>query len=101
MSGVLGIDPGVTGAFRFGGIFFGIKAVLACCDIPVQLVTAAKWKKHYGLIGSDKERSRKKAIELFPDQVNTLQLKKHHAKAEAMLIAAYGAHNDRHQKQED
>jgi crossover junction endodeoxyribonuclease RuvC len=83
---------GAAGAFRFGGFFFSLKAVLACCDIPYTLVTPMVWKKFHGLIKSDKEASRTRALQLFPDQANFLSRKKDQNRAEAMLIAAYGAH---------
>jgi crossover junction endodeoxyribonuclease RuvC len=55
------------------------------------LVTPAVWKKHHCLSGSDKERSRIRAIEMFPYAAGQLTRKKDHARAEAMLIAKYGA----------
>lgn len=81
---------GAASAFQFGGMFFGIKAVVACCDIPLELVVPVVWKKHHGLKGSNKERSRQLAIKLFPEASLSLQRKKDENRAEAMLIAAYG-----------
>lgn len=82
---------GVTSAFRFGGMFFAIKAVLACCDVPFSLVTPQSWKKSASLMKSDKEASRLRALQLFPDQAAALARKKDQNRAEAMLIARYGA----------
>lgn len=79
-----------TSSFRFGGMFFSIKAVLGCCDIPISLVTPAAWKRAAGLKGPDKEASRQRALQLFPDQAHPLRLKKHQNRAEAMLIARFG-----------
>ncbi len=81
---------GTAGAFRFGGIFYAIKAILSCCDVPFTLVPPAIWKKSYGLKGSDKERSRLRALQLFPDQAAMLARKMDQNRAEAMLIANYG-----------
>lgn len=81
---------GVAGAFRFGGFFYALKAVLACCDVPYTLVTPASWKKFHGLKGSDKERSRLRAIQLFPELSERLKRKKDQNRAEAALIAEYG-----------
>ena len=85
---------GRMGAFRLGGMFFAIRAVLSCCKIPYELVTPAKWKKYYHL-GKDKEKSRLKALELFPKASAMLARKSDHNRAEAMLIAYYGAKNVR------
>lgn len=82
---------GTAGAFRFGGVFYALKAVLACAGIPVTLVVPSVWKKSVGLKGSDKEQSRKRAIELFPEQATDLCYKKDQNRAEAMLLAYYGA----------
>ena len=83
---------GATSAFRFGGMYFGIKAIVACCDIPLTTVMPATWKKAQGLRGPDKEASRRRAIQLFPDQAATaLARKKDQNRAEAMLIAQWGA----------
>jgi crossover junction endodeoxyribonuclease RuvC len=82
---------GAAGACRFCGMFYAIKAVLACCEVPFTLVAPGRWKKHHGLVGPDKERSRALALRLFPDQGFTLARKKDQNRAEAMLIAAYGA----------
>lgn len=82
---------GATSAFNFGGMFFGIQAVLGCCDVPFSLVTPQTWKKFHSLKGSDKEASRRRALQLFPDQAAALRRKMDQNRAEAMLIAAYGA----------
>lgn len=82
---------GAAGAFRFGGIFYALKAVLACCDVPYTLVTPQTWKKAYGLKGSGKEQDRLRAIQLFPDAASLLSRKKDHNRSNAMLIAAHGA----------
>jgi crossover junction endodeoxyribonuclease RuvC len=86
---------GATGAFHFGGMFYGIKAIIACCGIPITLVTAGKWKKAHGLVGPDKEKSRKRAIELYPDMASALARKKDANRAEAMLIAHWGDMQER------
>lgn len=82
---------GATSAFRFGGMYFGIKAIVACCDIPLTTVRPQAWKKLHGLAGPDKEADRQRALELFPDQVKVLSRKKDHNRSNAMLIASYGA----------
>lgn len=79
---------GVASTFSFGvgfGIWLGAIAVLG---LPMELVTPQAWKKAYGLC-SDKEAARVKALQLFPGQANNLKLKKHHGRAEALLLAEY------------
>lgn len=82
---------GATSAFRFGGVFYGLKAVLSCCDVPFETITPQSWKKYYGMKGPDKEASRLKALNLFPDASAFLARKKDQNRAEAMLIAKCGA----------
>jgi crossover junction endodeoxyribonuclease RuvC len=53
-------------------------------------VTPAKWKKHFGL-NRDKGVSRSKATERFPEYANLFSRVKDDGRAEAALIALYGA----------
>lgn len=82
---------GAASAFRFGDICGSIRSTILCCDVGIVPVTPQSWKKTYGLKGSDKEASRLCAVRLFPDLAPQMNLKKHHARAEAALIAAHGA----------
>ncbi len=83
---------GSIAAFSIGG---GYKAWLMACAIfqlPVEKVSPQKWKKLIGLPkGADKEASRLKALEHFPEAYESIKLKKDHNKAEALLIALYGS----------
>ncbi len=79
---------GTVSMFSFGmgyGVWLGIIAAL---NIPVEFVTPQTWKKYYNL-GPDKEASRAAALQLFPSQANELKLKKHHGRAEALLLAEF------------
>lgn len=84
---------GSTSLFKFGGAYYSIKAVVACLNLPLRVVTPKKWKGHFRLKGGEggKEQARKYAIELFPAIAPFLKFKNTHQKAEAFLIAAYGA----------
>jgi crossover junction endodeoxyribonuclease RuvC len=78
---------GVSG-FNFGtafGIWIGI---LAALEIPYELVSPQRWKRQMGVKG-DKDESRTVALQLFPHLANQLNLKKHHNRADALLIAEY------------
>jgi Holliday junction resolvasome RuvABC endonuclease subunit len=83
---------GVASAFKYGRATGTIEAVVACCGIPMVLVEPSKWKRTFHL-NSDKEASRQFAIGLFPHAHAQLNLRRHHQRAEAMLIALFTANN--------
>jgi crossover junction endodeoxyribonuclease RuvC len=77
--------------FRFGCSYGATKMALAACGIPYTVVAPAKWKPAVGIqTGADKEQSRLRALQLFPDQAANLTRKKDHARADAMLLAYFG-----------
>ena len=80
---------GVASMFKFGQTYGAVLATLATLQIPYRTVTPAVWKKAYRLIGCEKDESRARALELFPAAVDYLRLKKHHGRADALLIADY------------
>jgi hypothetical protein len=71
------------------GLWVGILATL---QLLYTTVRPAVWKKAFSL-GTDKEASRLRAMQLFPGA--ELRLKKHHGRAEALLLAHYGQHHAR------
>jgi crossover junction endodeoxyribonuclease RuvC len=82
---------GVSSMFKFGVVYGATKMALAACGVPYTVVTPAKWKPAVGILkGSDKDASRLRALQLFPDEAVNLARKKDHARADAMLIAYYG-----------
>jgi crossover junction endodeoxyribonuclease RuvC len=81
---------GVTSMFNFGRSYGDVRGVVCALGVPLHLVTPQKWKKHFGL-SSDKEASRLRAIRTFPAAAESFKLKKHDGRAEAALIALYGA----------
>lgn len=85
-------EQGIASAFRYGRGTGALEATVSCCDIPWRPVTAQKWKKHFGLKGPDKERSRVYAIREVPGAAKYLERKMDHGRAEALLIAIYGVH---------
>ena len=80
---------GVTSMFNFGQSFGVIKGICAAMQLPIFFVTPAKWKKHFDLINSQKDSSRTKAIEIFPQISSILSKKKDSNKADAILIASF------------
>lgn len=81
-------DQGAASGFSFGmgyGIWLGILAAFA---LPTDLIPPQRWKKvMMDGMGKEKDASRIRAKELFPDA--DLALKKHHGRADALLIAEY------------
>jgi len=78
---------GVASSFRFGTACGAIEATLALCQIPVTHISPVTWKRFHGLRGPRKEQSRQRALELLPHAHRLLNLKRHHQRAEACLIA--------------
>jgi crossover junction endodeoxyribonuclease RuvC len=76
--------------FAFGTSYGKILGVLGTLEVPYEIVSPVTWKRRAKLLKTDKEVSRKKAIELFPRLSNRLTRKKDHGRAEALLIAYYG-----------
>jgi hypothetical protein len=82
-------QQGVSSTFKYGVAYGALRTVVALCNIPYQLVTPAKWKNYFRL-DADKEKSRALAIQLWPGG-GFFSRKKDHGRAEAALIARYGA----------
>ena len=80
---------GVTSMFNFGQSFGILKGICSAMRLPVYFIRPAKWKKYFGLIKSEKDASRTKAIEMFPYFSSQLSKKKDSNKADAMLIASF------------
>ncbi|MBL6758625.1 MAG: crossover junction endodeoxyribonuclease [Pelagibacteraceae bacterium] len=80
---------GVTSMFNFGQSFGVIKGICSALNLPVYFVRPVKWKKHFNLIGSSKDASRTKAIEMFPSFSDNMTRKKDANKADAILIGRY------------
>jgi len=81
---------GSGSVFRFGeskGVLFG---VLGALGIPIFRVAPQTWKKKFGL-SRDKGASRKLIIEMFPKQADRFARVMDDNRAEAALIAKYGA----------
>lgn len=80
---------GSVSMFNFG-YAAGLPTMAAVmCGIPVTPVSPTKWKAEMGL-NTDGERSRSRALQLFPKHVEYFKLVKDHNKAEAALLAWYG-----------
>lgn len=81
---------GVVSAFTFGLGYGFLRMALIACGIPFDSVTPQKWQKALGCrSGGDKNVTKRRAQELFPD------IKVTHAIADALLIAEYGRRKER------
>jgi len=80
---------GVTSMFNFGQSFGVIKGICAALNLPIYFVRPTKWKKYFNLIKTNKDASRTKVIEAYPEISNKLHRKKDCNRADAILIALY------------
>lgn len=84
---------GVTGMFNFGHATGTVTGVLAALGMQITLVTPQLWKKNAGLIGTDKDAARSRAIMLWPDWRDLDKKGQGQAFADAALIARFGDKN--------
>ena len=76
---------GVVSSFSFGRGYGNLEMALTAAGIPFERVRPQVWQKALGcMTKGDKNVSKRKAQELFPDRKVT------HATADALLIAYYG-----------
>jgi hypothetical protein len=85
-----GWGSGQTFSFGFGcGV---VRGVLGALGVPTHMVTPTAWKKHHGLAqGREGRQPRQSALLLFPKVASVFARKKDDGRAEAALIARYGA----------
>jgi Holliday junction resolvasome RuvABC endonuclease subunit len=77
---------GVVSAFSFGRGYGNLEMALTAAGVPFDRVRPQVWQKAMGcMTKGDKNVSKQKAQELFPDKKIT------HATADALLIALYGS----------
>lgn len=81
---------GVASAFKFGEGCGIVKGVLAANFVRVESVTPPAWKRAMG-VKADKDGCRAVAAQRFPRQSGLFARKKDDGRAEAALIALYGA----------
>ncbi len=81
---------GVSSMFQFGRSVGMVEGVLAAMYLPINYVTPQRWQKEVGVRGG-KDGARLRAIELFPKHAHLFARKKDDGRADAALIAWYGA----------
>jgi crossover junction endodeoxyribonuclease RuvC len=82
---------GASSGFKYGRAVGAIEAAITLCSIPADIIEPSAWKRIWKLPGKDKEGGRQRALQLFPAAHAALARKKDHGRAEAALIALYGA----------
>ena len=80
---------GVTSMFNFGQSFGVIKGICSALSLPIYFVRPNKWKKYFNLIKTNKDASRTKVIQIYPQISDKISRKKDSNKADAILIARY------------
>ena len=83
-------SQGSSSTFRFGEGYGALQMGLAGHGYELRYVTPAAWKKHYGLT-SDGNASRGLATQRFPKNADQFKRVMDHGRAEAALLALYGA----------
>ncbi len=81
---------GVTSVFTFGVGFGILRGIIAANFLPVEYITPQKWKKELR-VPAVKDAARARANEIFPKYADQWNLKKWDGRAEAAMIAYYGA----------
>lgn len=81
---------GVTSMFSFGVTYGSLLQAIVSNGIALEHVRPIDWRKALS-VRKGKDGSRLRASELMPDHAELWSLKKHHGRAEAALIAYYGA----------
>ena len=87
---------GATSAFHLGQRYMALKAIAACHGWPYEIVSAARWKRHFG-IAADKSLALDCAGRLLPEDAGLWTARRGYVtkaraigRAEASLIALYG-----------
>ena len=79
---------GVVSMFNFGRSYGAVEAAVSLMGFPLTYVTPQRWKRSAGLMGTHKDASRGKVLDLYPDA--DVHRKKDNGRADAVLIARYG-----------
>ncbi len=82
-------QEGRGSGFKFGVGCGIIQGLVIGSGKPFDMIPPSVWKPKLGL-NNDKDFSRTRAIQMFPEMSSAFELKKSHNLAEAALIAYYG-----------
>ena len=79
---------GVVSMFSFGRSYGAVESAVSLMGFPMTYVSPQRWKRSAGLVGSPKDASRGKVLDLYPEA--DVHRKKDSGRADAVLIARYG-----------
>lgn len=79
---------GVVSMFSFGRSVGAVEAVINLLELPLTYITPQQWKRSAGLLRTEKDASRGKVLDLYPNA--DVFRKKDTGRADAILIARYG-----------
>ena len=82
---------GVASSGAFMRAFGNVEMAIVSAFVATEYVSPQKWKKHFGLT-ADKDESRRAASRLLPRSAHLWARVKDDGRAEAALLALYGAH---------
>jgi crossover junction endodeoxyribonuclease RuvC len=83
-------QQGSSSTFSFGKTYGVILGVVASHNIPLSIVPLLRWKRALH-VPRAKDAARARASQLLPAAADQWRLRKHDGRAEAALIALYGA----------
>lgn len=92
---VMPADSKVAG-FRFGESLGALKGVLGSLGIRWTTVRAQAWKKHHGLIGTEKDAARLLVLQRWPSVGIAFTQKRDIGRADAVLIGRWGFDTEAH-----
>lgn len=84
-------QQGVSSTFTFGHSAGVVEGIIQGLNIPYTMITPQAWKKSNNLVGTDKDASRSRAIQLYPSLKMLDKKGEGQAVADALLIARHGA----------
>ena len=87
-------DQGSSSGFIYGRGVGYLEACVVMCDVPLKIIEVRAWKKYFNLKGKSDgggEAARALVIQRFPRVAELFAGKMDHGRAEALLIAIYGA----------
>lgn len=84
-----GRQQGGVSMFNFGDGFGAVRTAFACAGVSTVRVYPQVWKRHMGLIGTEKDAARQLAIRRFPSAGEMLKRKKDSGRADALLLALW------------
>ncbi|CAH8267340.1 unnamed protein product [Arabidopsis lyrata] len=83
-------DDNIMAAYN-AGLGYGLwTGILLTSNISVSSVAPSTWKKHFKLSIYSRDGGRKLALKMFPSLSSQLTRRRDYARANALLIAAYG-----------